>query len=617
MVCKRFALGAAFVALLVLLWATGGVVAGPPPEGPGGEITIAAIVPSSINYQGRLTDADGNPLDGTYTMRFVLHDSEEITLWDSGDMSVPVANGLFNVELDVDPGDFNGQELWLVVFVDGEALLPRQQILPVPYALSLRPGAQIEGDGTDPVTTVINHGLGAAIRAQGAAKGIEATGMTGIEGEGDVGVRGIGILGSGVVGTVSGEANISPGVLGENPNYSGVGVEGHAGFGIGVKGQGEIGVSGQGSVGPGVEGRGGPVGVSGHSDIGVGVYGQSDSTSPGIAGVYGLGAASSGLSISQEAGVLGDAAGGFGVAGLSNSSYGGYFESKLYHGVYAKTGSAHYAAIRAVNTGSGDEAYGVEGRSSYSHGIYGLALSTSGTTCGVYGESRSPNGYGVYGYATNAGGGHGVYAESAGGAYAGAALLAVNTNTTNGIAIWGTAKGHDSTMVLEQDAGAGDFIRAFQTDPSNLRFKVDVNGNVRADGSYISPASDFAEMLPAVEGLEPGDVLVVGPNGKLTRSTEPYATNVVGVYSTNPGFVGGSDEDGVNPGKVPLAVLGVVPVKASAENGPIKPGDLLIASSTPGHAMRADYFVGGAIIGKALEGLDEGTGVIKMLVMLQ
>jgi len=66
-----------------------------------------------------------------------------------------------------------------------------------------------------------------------------------------------------------------------------------------------------------------------------------------------------------------------------------------------------------------------------------------------------------------------------------------------------------------------------------------------------------------------------------------------------------------------LAVLGVVPVKASAENGPIEPGDLLTTSSTPGHAMRADHFVGGAIIGKALEGLSEGTGVIKMLVMLQ
>jgi hypothetical protein len=65
-------------------------------------------------------------------------------------------------------------------------------------------------------------------------------------------------------------------------------------------------------------------------------------------------------------------------------------------------------------------------------------------------------------------------------------------------------------------------------------------------------------------------------------------------------------------------MVGVVPVKASAENGPIHPGDLLAASSIPGHAMKADPNPAvGTVIGKALEGLDEGTGVIRMLVMLQ
>jgi hypothetical protein len=70
-------------------------------------------------------------------------------------------------------------------------------------------------------------------------------------------------------------------------------------------------------------------------------------------------------------------------------------------------------------------------------------------------------------------------------------------------------------------------------------------------------------------------------------------------------------------GYAPLAVVGVVPVKVSAENGAIQPGDLLTTSATPGHAMRADHFVGGAIIGKALGTLEKGTGIIQMLVMLQ
>ena len=94
---------------------------------------------------------------------------------------------------------------------------------------------------------------------------------------------------------------------------------------------------------------------------------------------------------------------------------------------------------------------------------------------------------------------------------------------------------------------------------------------------------------------------------------------MVGVYSTRPGFVGGQPVEGALPGYVPLAVLGVVPVKATTENGATRPGDLLVASSFPGHAMGCEGPPGcsGRTLGKALEGLDEGRGVVKMLVTLQ
>ena len=39
--------------------------------------------------------------------------------------------------------------------------------------------------------------------------------------------------------------------------------------------------------------------------------------------------------------------------------------------------------------------------------------------------------------------------------------------------------------------------------------------------------------------------------------------------------------------EVPLAVIGIVPCKVTAEAGPIVAGDLLVTSSTPGHAMKA------------------------------
>jgi hypothetical protein len=132
-----------------------------------------------------------------------------------------------------------------------------------------------------------------------------------------------------------------------------------------------------------------------------------------------------------------------------------------------------------------------------------------------------------------------------------------------------------------------------------------------------STDADFAEMMPADEGLEPGDVLVIAPDGRLVRSDILYATNVAGVYSTRPSYVGGGQHMG-EPGYVPLSMMGLVPVKASAENGPIAPGDLLVASSTPGHAMRAGPNPPvGTVLGKALGSLDSGTGFIEMLVTLQ
>jgi hypothetical protein len=66
-------------------------------------------------------------------------------------------------------------------------------------------------------------------------------------------------------------------------------------------------------------------------------------------------------------------------------------------------------------------------------------------------------------------------------------------------------------------------------------------------------------------------------------------------------------------------MVGIVPCKASTENGPIRRGDLLVTSSIPGHVMRATdrSRIAGAIVGKALEPLETGTGVIQIAVTLQ
>jgi hypothetical protein len=76
--------------------------------------------------------------------------------------------------------------------------------------------------------------------------------------------------------------------------------------------------------------------------------------------------------------------------------------------------------------------------------------------------------------------------------------------------------------------------------------------------------------------------------------------------------------NGAVPGTIQLTMSGVVPVKASAENGPIQPGDLLVSSSTPGYAMRAGPNPPqGTVIGKALQALAEGLGLIQILATLQ
>ena len=156
-------------------------------------------------------------------------------------------------------------------------------------------------------------------------------------------------------------------------------------------------------------------------------------------------------------------------------------------------------------------------------------------------------------------------------------------------------------------------------------FSVNESGTVSSVGAFNCPgpcvvqesSADFAEMLPAARELEPGDVLMIGTDGLLSLSTQPYQANVVGVFSTQPGYLGGGEFMGQD-GYVPLAVVGVAPVKVSAENGSIQPGDLLTSSGMPGHAMRAgENPPTGTVIGKALQALESGTGVIQMLVVLQ
>lgn len=184
-----------------------------------------------------------------------------------------------------------------------------------------------------------------------------------------------------------------------------------------------------------------------------------------------------------------------------------------------------------------------------------------------------------------------------------------------------------TALAIKTLNGGGDLIRGCTGALSleerlceNLVFRVTNDGNVRADGAFTGGGADFAEMITVEENVaayEPGDVLVVSAtrDRAVALANEAYSTAVIGVYSTKPTMIGGFTDD--NSGKVPVAIVGIVPVKVSAENGAIRRGDLLTTSSTPGHAMLATEYVPGAILGKAMGELESGTGIIEVVLLLQ
>ena len=193
------------------------------------------------------------------------------------------------------------------------------------------------------------------------------------------------------------------------------------------------------------------------------------------------------------------------------------------------------------------------------------------------------------------------------------------------------ARGTALLISTSTNSPSGDLIRGCNTplnltdrDCPELRFRVTGAGNVSADGAFTGGGADFAEYLDATgdpTAYEAGDVLIISPDQDraVALSTEPYSTAVIGVYSSDPAILGGGrylTDDGETD-MLPVGIVGIVPVKVSAENGAIHRGDLLTTSSTPGHAMLASEYAPGAILGKAMGELESGTGVIEVVLLLQ
>lgn len=98
------------------------------------------VVPRILRFQGRLSNDEGAPLDGTFTLTFKLYDTDTggSACWEEVQQDIDIKDGILDVELGSEtPLDvrFN-REYWLGVEIesDGE-MTPRFKLTSVPYAL--------------------------------------------------------------------------------------------------------------------------------------------------------------------------------------------------------------------------------------------------------------------------------------------------------------------------------------------------------------------------------------------------------------------------------------------------------------------------------------------------
>jgi hypothetical protein len=137
---------------------------------------LEAAVPHLINYQGFLTDENGDPVNGPVTLAFaVFPDSAAgLPVWGPSQYDgVNVVEGVFHVILGaatpLPQSLFTGSILWLETRVNGTPVLPRRKLVSVPYSLRAAvadslaaPTGDWSADGDNIYRLLGNVGIGTA-----------------------------------------------------------------------------------------------------------------------------------------------------------------------------------------------------------------------------------------------------------------------------------------------------------------------------------------------------------------------------------------------------------------------------------------------------------------------
>ena len=102
--------------------------------------SVSAAVPSAVPFQGLLLDTAGQPVTDNVDLDFALFAglSGGTALWSESHLGVAVTDGVYSADLGsttpIDAAVLAAGPVFLEIKVEGETLVPRQQLLAVPYA---------------------------------------------------------------------------------------------------------------------------------------------------------------------------------------------------------------------------------------------------------------------------------------------------------------------------------------------------------------------------------------------------------------------------------------------------------------------------------------------------
>ena len=247
-------------------------------------------------------------------------------------------------------------------------------------------------------------------------------------------------------------------------------------------------------------------------------------------------------------------------------------------------------------TGTAVQAYSHKGIGVQATSDIGIGLqATSNARDGIQGVSSANLYAGVSG--TNLKGGYGLRAAS---------------DEAGGTGIYARGQQHAAIFVGNVQATGKVQVNGDQV----------ITGTVTVDKDIVlTNGADCAEEFDVADSAGSGTVMVIGDDEALRPSAEPYDRRVAGVVSGGGEYKPALllDRRASSRPRSAVALVGKVCCKVDADHGAIKVGDLLTTSPTPGHAMRASDRdrAFGAVIGKALQALESGQGLIPILVALQ